>query len=287
MKKYDKSIFTYGAEIEWGDIPRNKVIPDNLGSWEYCECDIINLNGRYRGLACDPDGIDPPVGGEINTKPTQTWPEQLDRIMEIKNLFERPTAGTVNHGHLHIRVPGLRDDIEALKRLTKYVVDNQDLCIEKCYQFKESDLMKGDKAKTYLKWDGGRPMPDWMGENIDVFAENFEDFIRIQQCGKDGKSRGRPFRYAINTYCLKHTDTIEFRLFRSSINEREIHDSLMFVENFIDAALNDGPSVEEILKQHNYLFPRFIYDPEMSRAWKETKHSSDISKKVRTLYEVS
>ena len=118
----------------------------------------------------------------------------------------------------------------------------------------------------------------------DISSDQIEEVKRVLI---ETEIRGRPFRYAINTYCLKHTDTIEFRLFRSSINEREIHDSLMFVENFIDAALNDGPSVEEILKQHNYLFPRFIYDPEMSRAWKETKHSSDISKKVRTLYEVS
>jgi len=33
MTKYNPSNFTYGMEIEWGDVPRSFAIPDNLGSW--------------------------------------------------------------------------------------------------------------------------------------------------------------------------------------------------------------------------------------------------------------
>ena len=284
---FNKEQFTYGYEIEWGDIPRSTIIPEELGSWEHCECDIVNLIEPYRGIAVDPLGINPPVGGEINTKPTKTWQEQVERIMQIKALFDRPTASTVNHGHLHVRIPSLREDIGALKRLTDYVVKNQESAILACYNFKETPEMLGDKVKTYLKWDGGRNMPVWMGDNIIEHAKDFDDFIRIQCCGKDAVSRGRPFRYAINTYCLKHTDTVEFRLFRSSTEERHIHDSFKFAEAFIDAALNNGPSVDEILADYDYQFPPFVYDREMTEAWKKTKHSSDASKKVRKLYEVS
>ena len=283
----DKNTFTYGYEIEWGDTPRSTSIPESLGSWEYCECDIVNLIEPYRGLAVDPLGLNPPVGGEINTKPTKTWEQQVERIIQIRDLFDHPTASIVNHGHLHVRVPGLKDDIDALKALTAYTVENQETAISRVYGFVETPEMLGDKVKTYLKWDGGRPMPIWMGENIINMAEDFDDFIRIQCCGKDGVSRGRPFRYAINTYCMKHTDTIEFRLFRSSTDERHIHDSFKFAENFIDAALNNGPSVDDILADYDYQFPPFIYDREMTEAWKSTKHSSDSSMKARKLYEVS
>ena len=288
IMNYNKEEFTYGYELELGDIERNTVIPEHLGSWEHCETDIVNLNGRYRGMACDPAGINPPVGGEINTKPTRGWIEQVDRVMDVISLFENPTASVVNHGHLHISVPGLKDDVDALKRLTQYIKDNQHLAIDTCYLFEDLPEMEGDKAKTYLKWDGGRKMPDWMCDNIINMAEDFDDYIRIHCCGKDGVSRGRPFRYGINTYCMKHTGTIEFRCFRASINEKHINDQFKFVEEFIDAALNNPTrTVEDILSEYQYEFPPFIYDREMSLAWKDTKRESDPKLKVRKRYEVS
>src|SRR6185437_5624122 len=114
-----------------------------------------------------------------------------------------PSASCVNHGHVHVRVPGLRDNVALLKKLTHWVGDNQGYLIRTLYGYREEPLMDCTKtARTYLKWDGGRPMPGWMVDNIDLLATSFDDFIFLQCCGKDGKSVGRPLRYAINTYCL-------------------------------------------------------------------------------------
>lgn len=288
MKEYNKEDFTYGYEIEFGDIDRGVEIPKELGSWEYCECDIVNLNPPYRGIAVDPAGLNPPVGGEINTKPTNTWEEQFKRVVQIRDLFQNPTASHINHGHVHVRIPGLTGDIHALRQLTEYIAINQDVTINNCYYTGDynEDVLTGDPNKTYLKWDGGRKMPEWMTKNIIDKSKDFDDFIRIQCCGKDGVSRGRPFRYGINTYCLKHTDTIEFRCFRGSTEPREIHDSLRFAEEFIYAALNTGERVESILGKYDYQFPSFNYDREMSLSWKKTKHAGDSSLKRRKLYEV-
>jgi hypothetical protein len=238
-------------------------------------------------MACDPLGIEPPVGGEINTKPTNTWQEQVDRIMEIKSLFDHPTASCVNHGHLHVYVPGLKNDIPALKKLVRYIRNNQHIVIDKCYQFRvHQDMSMSKTAKTYLKWDGGRPMPDYMCNNIFNLAENFEHFIRLHAAGKDGVSMGRPFRYAINTYCMKHTGTIEFRCFRSSIDRKEISDSFRFVEKFMEAALNGGPDADEILFEGDYIFPKFEYDHEMYVAWEKTKYDKSRGNKQREFHNV-
>ena len=289
--KYDPKTFTWGFEIEWGDITRSLKIPEHLGKWEYAETDIVNLNGQYRGLACDPLGLEPPVGGEVNTMPTKTWQGQVERIFDLYSFFKKngddPTASCVNHGHLHVYVPGLKDDISALKRLVKYIHENQHVVIDRCYQYRQySDMSNSKTAKTYLKWDGGRPMPDYMCANIINLANNFEDFIRLHAAGKDGVSMGRPFRHAINTYCMKHTGTIEFRCFRSSINRKEIEDSFKFVEKFIDAALNGGPDVQEILMNDKYTFPEFNYDHEMYLAWEKTKYDKSRGKKQREFHEV-
>lgn len=288
---YNKEDFTYGFEIEWGDISRDVRIPERLGSWDYSECDIINLHEPYRYIAADPLGIEPPVGGEINTKPTRTWQEQIDRIMEIQQIFldvgDKPTSNCLSHSHVHVRVPGLTDDINALKRLIRYIRRNQELTVERCHQFKPHKHMKGLKNCTnYMKFDGGRLMPEWMCDNIETLATDFDSFIKLHAAGKDGVSMGRPFRYAINTYSLKHMDTIEFRLFRSTTKREELESVFRFVELFIDAALNDGPDVEEILETHEFQFPPFVFKVAEYKGWLATKYDKERGSKARVLHEV-
>jgi len=289
---YDKKKFTWGYEVEWGDINRKHEIPEKFGKWEYAETDIVNIIEPFQYVACDPLGETPHMGGEINTKPTATWQEQVELIMDLFDFFvekgDTPTAACVNHGHLHVHVPELINDIEALKRLTKYIMSNQALTIATLYNFYDAGIamQKSKGAKMYLKYDGGREMPTYMCNNIIKLAENFEHYIKLHAAGKDGVSMGRPFRYAINTYCLKHTETIEFRCFRSTTNKREIHDQFKFAENFIDAALNDGPNVYEILSSYDYKFPPFVWDIKEYNGWQKTKHDKSRGNKVREFIKV-
>jgi hypothetical protein len=288
---YNKSDFTYGMEIEWGDVPRSFEIPENLGSWEYSERDIINLRAPYQNVCADPLGVEPPMGGEINTKPTRTWQEQVDRYFELKELFNElghdPTVGVTAHTHIHCRVPGLKDDITALKKLTKYIKENQDAAIDRVYGFFEHNQMKGAKgSKMYLKFDGGRPMPDYMSDNIINLATDFDSFIKMHAAGKDGVSMGRPFRFAINMYALKHIDTVEFRLFRGTMDRTELESCFRFVQDFLDAALNDGPSVNELISDNNYKFPPMQWDLGQFIGWNDTKHPETRGKKERTFVEV-
>lgn len=288
---YNKSDFTYGMEIEWGDVPRSFSIPEQLGSWEYSERDIVNLRAPYQYVCADPLGVEPPMGGEINTKPTRTWQGQVNRYFEIKQMFNDegydPTVGVTAHTHIHCRIPGLRNDIDALKRLTKYIKENQAAAIDHVYGFFEHNQMKGAKgSKMYLKFDGGRPMPDYMSDNIINLATDFDSFIKMHAAGKDGVSMGRPFRFAINMYALKHIDTVEFRLFRGTLDRTELESCFRFVEDFLDAALNDGPSVNELISEKNYKFPPMQWDLAQFIGWGNTKHPEERGKKVRTLVEV-
>ncbi len=278
-------------EIEWGDVPRSFSIPEHLGTWEYSERDIINLRDPYKNVCADPLGEDPPFGGEINTKPTRTWAGQVERYFELQKLFtdagHPPTVGVTAHTHIHCRIPGLRDDIDALKRLTKYIKDNQTTTVDRVYGFYDHNQMKGAKgAKMYLKFDGGRTMPDYMSDNIINLATDFNSFIKMHAAGKDGVSMGRPFRYAINMYALKHIDTVEFRLFRGTLDKVELESCFRFVEDFLDAALNDGASVDDLINTNGYTFPPMQWDLAQFIGWEKTKHPEDRGEKVRTLVEV-
>lgn len=292
MKQYESKDFTWGYEIEWGDVDRRLTPPEHLGKWEFAETDIVNIHEPFKYIACDPLGTDPYMGGEINTKPTATWQQQVDRVMELHQFFvdagNKPSASCVNHGHLHVYVPGLKGDVASLKKLITYIKANQADTIEACYGFYETGQMKTAKgAKMYLKYDGGREMPEYMCDNIVNLATDFEHFIKLHAAGKDGVSMGRPFRYAINTYCMKHTGTIEFRCFRSSTKRSEIESQFRFAEKFIDAALNDGPSVKEILAADTYTFPPFVWDLNEYVGWEKTKWDKERGNKHREYHEVA
>jgi len=81
-------------------------------------------------------------------------------MMEIHQLFvdngDTPSSSCVNHGHLHVHVPDLKNDIDALKRLIKYIKRNQKTTIKKLYGFYDDPEIKGG----YLEIDGGTPMPE-------------------------------------------------------------------------------------------------------------------------------
>jgi hypothetical protein len=288
---YPKEKFTYGMEIEWGDVRRDIVIPTSLGSWEYSERDIVNLQEPYRNICADPLGESPPVGGEINTVPTKTWEEQVDRYFELEEFFKskgcQPTVGATAHTHIHCRVPGLKDDIDALKRLTAYIKQNQSEVVDRVYGFYDTKEMKGvPGSKMYLKFDGGRTIPEYMTDNIINKSTDFDSFIKMHAAGKDGVSMGRPFRYAINMYALKHIDTVEFRLFRGTMDREELQSCFRFVQDFLDAAINTEKPIEEVFKEGKYKFPPMQWDMGQFLGWKATKHPETRGKKVRTYVEV-
>lgn len=295
MRTFDPSTWTWGYELEVSDV-RRVPLPPGLGRWDGCERDIVNTQGQHRGVAADPLGLAPPVGGEINTPPTRGWQGQLDAIDDILSFFRKrgdtPAVGPTAHGHVHVHVPGLIDDVEALKRLTDYVLANQEDMVAICGQFREFTDMT-PAAKRYMKTDGGRLMPAWMCANIMSRAESFDDFIRLQCCGKDGKSMGRPFRYAINTYCLKHTQTVEFRMFRGSLERPYLASAFQAVEMFMNQALNSPDPVP--FRRCGVVSRPFLsidfapmqWSRELWDGLQATKHPASRGKKDRKFVEVS
>lgn len=281
---------TFGFELELGDVLKDRKLPPQLGAWEYAETDIVNQLPPYANVAADPLGLAPPIGGEINILPAHSPGELAGRVAETIEWFrgqgDHPTMSCLAHSHVHVRFPGLRDDPMALRQLTAYIQRNQAAAVQAAHAFRELPGMERVKqARTYLKWDGARQMPGWMCENVQQ-ATDFADFIRLQCCGKDGESRGRPIRYAVNTYCLKHIDTVEFRLFRGSLAYEDILACTDFASDFMNSALDGGPDVPEILTNGRYKFPPFWFDEAQCAGWVATKYLSSRGHKERKLHEL-
>lgn len=278
---YDPATFTYGFELEMGDVRKDIILPKELGEWEYSERDIVNTLPPYRGICVDPFGVDPPVGGEFNTRPTRGWQAQVARILEILQLFAEqqgnyPTAPFTTHNHVHVHVPGMIDDVDALKRMIRYVGMNQYDFVNTVYGFHELPGMdQVPSARTYLRQDGGRMIPDWRIDRIAEQSTDFKSFIRNHYTTQDGRPVDRLLRTAINTYCLKHIKTIEFRCFRGSFESLHLASCFRAVEAFIDAALNTGTPWRELYQANRseYEFPPMTFDLELAIGWKKTKNN--------------
>lgn len=291
-KDANESRLSFGVEIELGDVSRGVAIPPSLGEWEYAETDVVNQKPPYRGRACDPLGIDPPVGGEINVMPSRTVAGLIGNVSGIFEHLAResqsPTLSFVSGYHVHVRVAGLRNNITELKQVASWIKRHQAETVRLCWGYRESPGMERTRtARTYMKFDGGRLMPNWMLDNILApRTKSFGDFIRMHCCGKDGASRGRPFRYAINTYSLKHIDTIEFRCFRMSLDLSLLESPVVFAREAVLSMLRgDLVAPADIAKSHCLSFQPMLYDHELYVAWERTKYDVSRGMKRRTLRE--
>jgi hypothetical protein len=55
----------------------------------------------------------------------------------------------------------------------------------------------------------------------------------------------------------------------------------------VEAALNDGPSVKEILASSEFTFPPFVWDLNEYVGWQKTKWEKERGEKKREFHEVA
>lgn len=277
--KYDPRTFTFGAELEVSDVDRRIPIPSHLGEFALTETDVINRHAERRGLACDPLGIAPHWGGEVNLRPAASVSEAGERMAELLAHLKSqpgniPDYDAFNASHVHVRVPGLRDDIDALKRLQQFVIDHQDRIIAHSFRNYVPPPWSKSRQKVHtVPLDGKRKMQPWMNDNIQRLAKTPEEFFALQCKGKDGVKPYRIFRYCVNTYNLRLIDTVEFRWFRPTLLDVHWKEMFAFVHDFMDAALN-GSELPPLDMYGCWPVEKEI-DLEMWEAWERTRYTQD------------
>lgn len=289
---------TFGCELEWSDIDRSVDIPRELGFWEGpkigkyymgSEIDIVNTRGRWKGVAVDPLCIMCTAGGEIHTTPSFSIESQLIRIMRIMELFPKLGVACPNHGHIHVGVPELKTNLEILKNFFRYLKKNENDLIKACCGYDESDYKAiassdlDDHIKGYFLVGDAKhinsELYDWI-EKSQTMDEALEGLAKIEcfdWCPLTEESWEAPgsHRTAVNMFNLTKGDTIEFRVFRASLNPLEIWSSLLFSKLVVEEAFKGekGLPVSEILKNFHFSFPKLNFDPDLARGWQNTRQT--------------
>ena len=278
---YTDRDLTWGCELEFGDVDRSFKIPDELGSWEHFETMLVNQREPYWGIGSDPYGINPPVGGEINTRPTRTWYEQIEIIKELIELL-KPTVNCVAQTHIHVGIIKHTKTIlfQNFRNLVIYIRNNQKAFIELTNQYVYDERMS-DFAVQFFRDFCGAIAPDDLYENILKHKTHREMYKEMLEYDADLNLDSVPNRYGVNLRSLCYNKTIEFRSFRASINLRELIHCFRICEVFILNGLNgiDNP-IANIIEQENYKFPPFEYDHELFMSWQKTRRPirTDVQK---------
>jgi hypothetical protein len=276
---------TFGCEYEFGDIWRTE-LPDGL-TWNEKDYSIVSSTG----IANDPKGRAYTRGGEINSVPTGTVEEQL-AIFEL--LLKQHPEAAINHRtnlHLHIRIPGLSEDLPTLKKLLGYIDSNQAAiyeAIEPIPQPYRGDSKSEEAHKGALKRCKRRKVSHQYkvpaarvaeAMQATTVREFFDAHSKLQADGK--RAYGLTTRAGINLLQLQETDTVEFRHFTNTLDVRKLASCFAWVRNFIPMAL-ENTSVPELLSRYDYEFPPFLpYEHAMEIGYQYTNFDK-LSRKTVT-----
>ena len=265
--------WTFGAEHELADWDCREGLPEFFArSSDYT---IVNSNG----VAAQPNPKVYPYGGEINTPPTTT-PQGQVNCLEM--ILERHPQCTVNHRsnlHIHVRVPGLKDNLSLLKQLQAYIHAElpsvldliEPIPIGKTLAEKKRERRRRVSHHTLLA-------PKRLAYQL-AASTTREFFEREVPYSKAGAVmwHAQP-RLAVGLRQMLQTDTIEFRHFPGTLDVMELLNCVQWCKDFVQQAIGGRPLLQLWDKYSISPFPTFpSFDEEMEVGYQATASHNGLS----------
>ena len=294
MKTFSPDTFSYGVELEYGNCWRGVTLTDGA-QWNFLDNTCVSSTG----IANDPQGKLYEYGGEINTRPTASIEEQVKHIELIKQaLAAGGPAPIVNYRsnlHIHVRVPGLRENLPALKKLLKYIhtYEQQAFDIVETIPVPDPKFMKPEvytwakKRMNRRKTSHQQKLPVKRYEAM-MAAQTCQEFFE-EHAHKDAKGNPAWFqcpRAGINLrQIFEATETIEYRHFPGTLDAKEMESAIRWCHEFTLTALNeDDTPPREILNRFDFKFPDFEpYEYETEQVYQATNFDKNSRKDVEKL----
>lgn len=278
--KSDTAGWTYGVEHELADWDTRK-------GWEGYgrdpEPNICNSNG----IAGDPTLKDYPFGAEINTPPTSSPNGQGDLLTQFLKRHEHVYVSQRVGMHVHVRVPGLRENLQLLQRLQRYVTENKRVfqLMDPVPYYDRSDFESEEDYKMSRRWVQYIRRSHWTTipiNRVDMQckATSVSDFFRLEapvtKVGQKPMFHAQP-RAAVNLRQLLQTDTIEFRSFFQPLDPGEVVTAVEWCRDFLLSAFDNASALD--LFNRSYAKRKFpaapTFEPWIERRWEATSHSKN------------
>lgn len=283
----NRTDYSFGAELEFGDILRERGLLDGCG-WDTSDPTMVNSNG----IAVDPTGRTYHLGGEVQTRPTQTIDQQVEVFQEVLEHYENTAVVNFRSNlHIHVRVPGLKDNLDLLKRFQQ-VIHTQfppilDMLepIPKPFadQYPIQQSLAGARKRMRRRKRSHHMFIPMKRVKKQLACKSIKDFFALEA---PFDKKGNPMWHAqaracVNLRQLLQTDTIEFRHFPGTTNPSEFRDCLIWCAAFVDAVINKVPLVriwEDV--GSNLTIPKFApYEHHIECSYSRTTHDGTVPKK--------
>jgi hypothetical protein len=240
------SRWTYGAELELADWRRDQVPLEPGQGLDLKDHSMVNSCG----IAVDPRGELWPEGGEVQTAPSAdpgAAGEQLDRIVRLSNRIAVTYRCNL---HIHVRVPGLKKDLRALKDvqafcarwLPKVLPALEPIPEPQRMDYPDKAAWRGARARyARRKVSHHRIMPKEIVER-QLAALSCREFFEAEALHvASGKLywATKP-RCAVNLRQMLETDTIEFRHFPGTLRGVDVTLATQWCRRFLEHALDDN-----------------------------------------------
>jgi hypothetical protein len=272
--------WTIGAELELADCRRDTQLAGR-STWDRKDYTIVNSNG----VANDPTGRLWPFGGEVNTEPTSTVGAQVDVIAGVlRSVSPAPAVNYRSNFHVHLRVPGLADDVPAVHRVLRYCATHGRRAFELV------DPLPPKPTAADVGWDVyAGALARWRRRSMSHHALLSPRFLRAALAAQTPEairvahapiSKGKPQyhlapRCGVNVRALWETpgQTVEFRHFCLSLDVAVLADAMRWCVLFLQAALDGGPGPDDLLWDGARFPMQPLYDH-----WLETRYRATSSR---------
>lgn len=296
----DLNNLTHGAEHELADWNAQD-LKDPCGvsglSRDLKDVTIVNNNG----IANDPSLKYYQFGGEIKTPPTESV---LGQCHVLSYILERWPDASINYRsnlHWHIRVPGLKEDLTALKRLARYNAQWLPLILDVVEPIRKPLLpsnpegakaysgalrrYKRCKVSHHTVLPANRLIEQVTAQTIQAFFEAEVPHTAVQ---RKPMWHAQP-RAAVNVRQLLQTETLEFRHFPGTLDTHKLAMVGQWCLCYIECALGDWDIPNEVNPIERFLtgggdfnlIPRFqLYQHDLEVRYRATCHDASLPKHV-------
>lgn len=254
--------WTYGAEHELADWDSHAAMPTG-GFQRAPDHTVVNSNG----VAAQPNNSVYRWGGEINTPPTED-PAGQARWLQIIKTHYAVHAPRVNHRsnlHVHVRVPGLKDNLRLLKQMQRYIHEHLPGMLPLVQEIPPGTTPAECKRAKRRKVSHQTFLTESRLAH-QLKAITLKDFFeREVPRSKAGAVmwHAQP-RVCVNLRQLLQTNTVEFRHFAGTLDEGELLTCVNWCRDFLLAAFTDRPAHElycwweaELTEKYTAPFPVF------------------------------
>ncbi|HVX90863.1 MAG TPA: hypothetical protein VHC20_04510, partial [Candidatus Paceibacterota bacterium] len=252
--------------------------------------DITIVNSD--GIANDPTGMLHQYGGEINTPPTDTILGQVECLREIKKLFPEAKVNYRSNLHVHVRVPGLKDDLNTLKQVQAFihrVMPEVFPIVEPiprptATRYPDPDELKGALRRYRRRLVSHHTLLSKPRLHRQLQAKTIEEFFNLEPPQSKG---GKPLWHAQPRLCvslrqLLQTDTVEFRHFPGTLDETLLLNCVDWCVKFMAAALGKArfPAILEWAQKRRWPeFPEYVH-------WQECRYRATVHDGTLTKAEI-